>query len=74
MELVASLKRKFDFLDIYIVRQEIMLQDIKYQEEEVSEVKWVSITEMKDMMTKGLVAGSVVSYFNIIEAYLENRN
>ena len=72
IELIASLKRRFDFLDIYIARQEIELQDIKCQEAEVSEVKWVTVKELKDMMIKGLVADSVNYYFNIIEPYLES--
>ena len=37
------------FFDIYYLKKDIDLKDIKIQEEEVEDVKWASIDEIKEM-------------------------
>lgn len=65
LEFVLSLKRKNLFLDVYLLKQNFDLKDLILQDEEVSEVKWVSINEFIDMIQKGVVPSNVVAYFNL---------
>lgn len=52
-ELIKSIRRQKDFVDIYHVRQDFDIDDLDLQEEEVSEAKWASLGEIKDMIDDG---------------------
>lgn len=43
------------FDDYYMITKDIKLEEIKIQEEEVSEVKWVTKEELLDLKDKGLI-------------------
>ena len=49
-ELIGSIKRKYDYVDVWHIEQDIDLNDIKMQEDEVSEVKYVTIDELKKII------------------------
>lgn len=71
LELVLSFKRNFDFVDIYLLKQNIELNQIIMQEEEVSDVKWVTINEIKNMIKTNEFAPNIKIYFEIFENLLD---
>ena len=65
VELIMTIKRNYDFVDIYLLNQTFSIDDVTMQKEEVSDVKWVSIDELKDMINKGNFAESISFYFDM---------
>lgn len=65
IELILSFKRKFDFVDVWLVKQDIDISDIVLQEEEVSDVKWASIDEIRELMKTDKLAKSIEIYFDM---------
>lgn len=65
LELMLTLKRKDNFLDVWLYHKDINLNDIIMQEEEVSDVKWVSIEEIYTMIDEKIFAPNVSAYFDI---------
>jgi isopentenyl-diphosphate delta-isomerase type 1 len=41
-----------EFNDVYLIKKDLDISTIKLQKEEVSEVKWFSISEMKDILNE----------------------
>lgn len=65
IELILSFKRKFDFVDVWLVKQDIDISDIVLQEDEVSDVKWASIDEIRELMKAEKLAKSIEIYFDM---------
>lgn len=65
IELMLSFKRNFDFVDVWLVKQDINLDDIVLQEDEVADVKWCTIDEIRDMQKNGKLANSIDIYFDM---------
>ena len=65
LELIMTIKRENDFVDIYLLNQSIRLEDITMQEEEVSDVKWVSIEKCQEMIKKGEFSETIIFYFDM---------
>lgn len=66
-----SHKRNSDFTDIWVVKQEINLGDVKLQKEEVCDVKWVTIEELRDMIHKGEFYRYSDKYFDLLSKYIK---
>ena len=71
LELVMTLKRKTDFVDVYLLKQNFRIEDITMQEEEVSDVKWVSEKQCREMIENGEFTASVSFYFDIFMQILK---
>lgn len=67
-------KRKNDFTDIWVVKQDINLDDIKMQKEEVSDVKWVTIEELRAMICRGEFYRYSDEYFGLLLEYIKDNN
>ena len=65
IELILSFKRKFDFVDVWLVKQDIDISDIVLQKDEVSDVKWASIDEIRELMKAEKLAKSIEIYFDM---------
>ena len=65
LELVMTIKRKTSFVDIYLLNQSFRLEDITMQKEEVTDVKWISEEQCREMMKNGEFAESAVFYFDM---------
>lgn len=52
LELVKTLKRKNKFRDIYILKKDIALDSIKYNDGEVMDCKYVTLEQFKMMIEK----------------------
>lgn len=70
LELILSIKRKSDFVDIYLLQHNIELKDIVMQEEEVTDVKWASLNEIKRMIDSQEFAPNIPVYIDIFEKLL----
>lgn len=64
LEFILSLKRKYVFVDVYLLRQNVNLEDIVMQEEEVSDVKWATIEDIKTMFANNEFASNILIYFD----------
>ncbi len=49
-KLITTIKRKKDFVDIWLLVQDFNIGDLHLQKEEVSEAKWVTLDEIEKMM------------------------
>lgn len=65
IELVLSFKRKFDFVDIFLAKINIDINNIILQEEEVSEVSWIPLNKLKEMIESKETAPSIEFYFDM---------
>lgn len=62
---MLSFKRKYDFVDVWLIKQDIDISDIVLQKEEVSGVKWATVNEIRDLMIAGKLAKSIDLYFDM---------
>lgn len=58
------LKRRNSFLDVWIINCNTPLNKLQLQESEVAQVKWVTVTELKDMIKKGKFHNYGKEYFD----------
>lgn len=65
MELIMSFKRKHDFVDVWLVRGDYDINELTLQEDEVSEAKWATVEEIRDLMNSGKLANSIDIYFDM---------
>lgn len=76
MILVKRQLRKYSINDIYAVRCNIPANCCRLQEEEVAEVKWVSVDELRRMVENGQFHNYGKNYFDIIysiDSFLKKR-
>ncbi len=66
-----SHKRKNDFTDIWVVKQDIDLEDIILQKEEVDDVKWVNAQELKQMIDEGSFFRYSDDYFKLLSKCIQ---
>ena len=71
IEFMLSFKRKYGFIDVWLVKQNVDLKDITLQEE-VSEVRWVTKEKLEKMIENDKVAGTINMYFKMFMDILEN--
>lgn len=72
-ELLLSLARTYDFVDVYLIKKEINLNEIVMQPEEVDEVKWVSIDEFKTLLDEKQIPSSIGFYSNFVLELIQRR-
>ena len=63
-ELLLSFKRKYDFVDVWLVRDDIDITKLVLQEDEVADVKWATVDEIRDLMKTDKLAKSIDVYFD----------
>lgn len=66
LELMMSYKRNHDFVDVYLARKDIKLEDIVMQEEEVAEVRWVKPEELEELIKENQTPKSLEMYFGFL--------
>ena len=70
MDLLISFRREHDFVDVWIAKDNAKIEDIKIQEEEVEQAKWVSIKEMEEMYNNGDFVPAVSLYYDLLKKLL----
>ena len=62
LEFIASYKREKDYVDVWLLKENINIKDIKFLDGEVQDIKWVSIDEWLDMLKEGIAIKSSTDY------------
>jgi 8-oxo-dGTP diphosphatase len=63
LELVCSYKRKTDFVDVWLLNDNLEIEDMKFQKEEVQNVKWVSPGQFDEMIKTDEAVKSSFEYY-----------
>lgn len=71
LEYIGMIKQKFCFMDVFLLRQNFNLEDIKFIDGEVEDAKFVSVQEFNNMLT---IKEAVSDTFAIFEYYLKLNN
>ena len=66
VEYMMSLKRDCIFLDIFLSKENVNIDDLTIQEEELSDVKWFSKDEIKKFIDDDNMPKSVKKYFDLL--------
>ncbi len=75
IEFVLSYKySNSTFLDIYLARADINLEDLVFQEEEVCDAKWVTLDEFDNMIKNNEVPSVVLHYFDFFKKIINKEN
>ena len=64
LEFILSIKRNEFFLDVYLARQNYDINEIKIDKNELSEVKAVTIEELKNMIENNEISNNIKIYFD----------
>lgn len=64
----------YDCYKMYFVNKDVELEDIKIQEEELSEVRWFSMDELHSMVDNGELNDNQISCFIKVCNFLEKDN
>lgn len=71
IEFMLSFKRKYDFVDVWLVKHDYDISTLVLQEDEVSDVRWASIDEIRELMGTGKLAKSIEIYFDMFISLLD---
>lgn len=63
----------FELAQIYLMKLDVQISDMKLQVEEVSEVRWLSFDKFKDIFYSDLFVPFEIEYKNMIIKLLEER-
>lgn len=63
LELIASYKREKDYVDVWVLRQNINITDLKFNDNEVQDAKWVTIEDWKKLLIEEQAVKSSTDYF-----------
>lgn len=62
------------FRDVYVVHRDFELDSCVLDEEEVSEVRWATIEEVKEMIDQHQFADLILNYMDCLENYMKENN
>ena len=72
LKLARSYIRKNSFVDIWFANMDFDINNLVLQADEVAEAKWVSKSELQEMLQKGLFHNYGADYFETIFALTDN--
>lgn len=70
VKLFKTIKTEDDFVDIYFLKEDIDIKEIKIQNEEVDDVKWATIEEIQKMRQQEIFSESHKAFFEDCLKYL----
>ena len=74
LEFIATYKREKDYVDVWLLKENINTKDIKFIDGEVQDVKWVSIDEWVNMLKEGIAIKLSTDYFlNYVNKIIKNH-
>ena len=68
---VGTFKRPNMFIDIWLVKSDVKLSDLKLQPTEVQNVKWASVQEIEQMQKDGVFVPSIITGFRMVLEYCD---
>lgn len=63
LELIASYKREKDYVDVWVLKQNINITNLKFNDNEVQDAKWVTIEDWKKLLIEEQAVKSSTDYF-----------
>lgn len=69
--LFKTIRTEDDFVDLYYLKKDINILDVKLQPEEVEEVKWLGIDEIKKLIENDLFLPPHIEFFYECLKYLK---
>ena len=61
---------KYQFVDIYLLKKDIIIEKLSLQKEEVADVNWFSIEDFLELYNKNQIVPSVYVRYNLIKENL----
>ena len=71
IEFLLGFKREHDFVDVFIAKSEVDISDVKMQESEVSESRWVNPSELDKLIEDGEFVPAINLYYDLFKKLLE---
>ena len=71
LELLISFRREHDFVDVWVAKINVDLDDLVLSEREVQEVRWVSLDALEELMKNGEFVPSLKLYYPLFKKLLE---
>lgn len=71
LTLYKSIQTEDDFVDLYYMKKDINLGDVKVQKEEVETVKWASREEITRLIRQGVFSESHEEFYNYCLEFLD---
>lgn len=71
VEFLLGFKREHDFVDVFLAKKNVNIQDVKMQEEEVSESKWVTSSELDQIINNREFVPAINLYYDLFKKLLE---
>ena len=71
IEFLISFKREHDFIDVFLAKKNISIQNIVLQKEEVSACRWVTPVELEQIINNGEFVPSINLYYDLFKKLLE---
>ncbi len=68
---MGTTKGRFSFVDIYITKKDIEIDELTMQPGETTEAKWVTIEQFEEMAKMGKIAESDFKRFNYVKNIVE---
>ena len=70
LELLMTLRLKNDFTDIWLLKQDIDIENLVLQLEEVTQVRWVTVNEFEKMIDQKEIAINITFYYDFFKKML----
>ncbi len=70
LELISSYKRKNDYVDVWVLKENFEISDLIFQEEEVQDAKWVTVDEVDEMIKN---EEFIKSSYDFLTKYLNGK-
>ena len=71
VEFLLGFKREHDFVDVFIAKSDTDIKDVKMQESEVSESKWVKPMELDKLIRNREFVPAINLYYDLFKKLLE---
>lgn len=71
LQYLMMLKRENNFLDVFLLKDNIAIEDLVLQPEEVDDAKWVSVEEIRNLINNNEFSDSASYYFEMLIKEIE---
>lgn len=71
--LFKTIKTEDDFVDLYYLKANIDINDVTMQKEEVADVKWVTIEEIRTLIKSNEFSDSHAEFFEYCMEYINKK-
>lgn len=72
-QIIDTIKREKDFVDIWLLKQDFDIQDLSLQRKEVYQAKWINLEKLKTMLEKGLFVPTINESLVPLLKYLKEK-